>query len=210
MKTILAIAAMVVSPMAAQAATYTLDFSDPMAVCGNATCASNTPLLQSYGDVAGIVDVSYDSDISVAGLTPMYLWETGYDVLTNVIYGASGATSAITLTPAAGYRIELLGFDIAPYLQRVRDTRIQIEDFAQGVMFDTGVFTVPTSGVTHIDTSGAFTTTSGMRLLFGPDAYDVGIDNIQFSVVPAPVPLPASALLLMGAIAGFGALRRRA
>jgi len=56
--------------------------------------------------------------------------------------------------------------------------------------------------------------TSGFRLLFGPDGFNGGINDIIYSYAltdpgDAPIPLLASALLLAGGLAGLAALRRR-
>lgn len=65
-----------------------------------------------------------------------------------------------------------------------------------------------TSDVVGLDLSGFGSIT---RLLFDDSstAAGVGYANFSFDQVAAPVPLPAGGLLLIGALGGLAALRRR-
>jgi hypothetical protein len=57
----------------------------------------------------------------------------------------------------------------------------------------------------------AFSNPSGLTqtLTFGWDSYDATRGSLQISIAVAAVPLPAGGLLLIGAIGGLAALRRR-
>ena len=103
----------------------------------------------------------------------------------------------------------ITGFDIAPYLNRSRNTLVQVIDTATNALLVnqawTGEKTLPTGTVTSF--TGTWTSTSGIQINLGPDAWDVGISNITGSV--AVIPLPAAGWLLLGALAGLGVAARR-
>ena len=56
------------------------------------------------------------------------------------------------------------------------------------------------------------TTNAGLRLQWGPDGYNGGIDNLSFStalVEPGAVPEPATWAMLIGGFGAIGATMRR-
>jgi hypothetical protein len=207
------LAALTLSTTSAHAAsTYLLDFTG--SICGNGTqvCSDGSGISQDYGDVASEVDVIYDSATEVVGNQNVFFWGTGYESLTAIAYAASGSALVVGLSAAAGKEIVLHGFDIAPYLNRVRTSRVQVLDVTGGnSLFDTGAFTVSTDGITSFSNPGNWVSTF-LSIRLGPDAFDVGIDNISFTVRDigsgtAPVPLPAALPLL---VSGVGLLAARA
>ena len=108
----------------AQATTITLDFSGDICNGGNA-CFNGSSIDQSYGDIAGQLDVVYDADRNTAALEDLLSWGTGYETLTGVAYGLSSAGGwnsagglSIELQAVAGYQVTLMSFDIAPYSQQ--------------------------------------------------------------------------------------------
>ena len=202
------LAALFLSCTSASAATLSFDGD----ICaGGTSCSNGETVDQSYGDLTG-VDVIYDAYVSTAAQENLSYWGTGYETLTGVVYGFSGGGGAsITFEAMAGYEVSVGGFDLAPYANRVRTTQVTISELGGGVLYSTGPFVADTSDVTHF--ADVYTSTSGIVLTFGPDAYDIGVDNIEYSAslveTPAPVPLPASAVLLLGALGGLGAMRKR-
>ena len=69
------------------------------------------------------------------------------------------------------------------------------------------------TGINVQTLSPAITSAGTIYLQWGTD-WDIGIDNITYSVAldtpdVAPIPLPATAFLLVGALGGLGLMRRR-
>lgn len=200
--------------MPVSAATITLDFEGAICDSGGSLCSNGDDILQSYGDIAGQVDVVYDANRTTAATENLQFWSTGYETLTDVAYGVLGGGGlSVSLQAASGYGIMLSGFDFAPFFDRARNSLVRVIDRLDGtVAFSEDYAPVSTAGVTSLSFAGpAFTSAAGFDIWLGPDAWDVGIDNIAFSVDPlTPIPLPAAGWLLLGALGGMAGLRHRA
>lgn len=191
---------------AAQSATLTFDGN----ICSGASCSNGNSIDQTYGDIAGQIDVEYDANRSTAALDDLYFWTTGYETLTNVAYGTSGAGGlSIVINALAGFNVALSSFDIAPYINRSRNTLVQIIDLATNTLLVDDVYTpLSTAGVTSYNAGWA--STVGLQINLGPDAWDVAIDNVVYSATTAsPVPLPAALPLFLVALGGLGVASRR-
>jgi hypothetical protein len=209
-------ALLLVGAQGAAAATYTLDFSG--LICnGGMACMNGQEIDQTYGDVAGVVDVTYDRN-GAAGRQPAFYWSAPYETLMHVAYGDVGQSLLIFFTAAPGKEVTINGFDIAPYADRNAGTTVRVIDEANATVdFEQDFTTVSTQGVTSFAkpaTPGAWTSTI-MGIALGPDIYNVGIDNISFTVSEPngggvnPIPLPAAAWLLLGGLGALGAAARR-
>lgn len=199
------IAALSFALTAGMAQAAVLDFTGN--ICSGGPCNSWDTIDQSYGDAAG-VEVSYDGNIAAAGLQDLQYW-TSYSDLNGVAWGVNGATAEVRLE-AVGSSITLLGFDLGSYLSTNRTSRVQIFEIGNPTALLTN--DPITVGATHTSYDALnFVSNTGFLIQWGPDAYDVGIDNIAFNVgAPIPsVPLPASGLLLAGSLFGLRRLRRR-
>jgi len=209
-------------PGMASASVTILDFAG--AICGATgtdACGSGSQIGQSYDDTAGVIDVSYRSITNATGVTyEPYLkhWGTGYGDLAHVAWGGTDATNhqaEIVFTPAAGYEVALLGFDFGCYQNRTSCQTLNygIESLG-GTAIDAGA--LPTLYPGHGTLAlGALYVSDGIRLVWGPDSYDVGLANIAFDVrlidgTPPPVvPEPASWAMMIAGLGIVGSVLRR-
>ncbi|WP_103333538.1 VPLPA-CTERM sorting domain-containing protein [Pseudotabrizicola formosa] len=203
------------APMA-QAAPLILDFSG--SICGAAAdtvCGNGSFIGQSYGDIAGQLDVIYDGSRDNAGLFDVRHWAGGYETLPHVAYGEFvGGGLSILFQPLAGFAVTVSGFEIAPYASSISDTLVQVIDTAANTLLVNQSFTpLATGEVTSFN--GSWTSASGIQINLGPDAWNVGISNILYSVAavdpgtPPAVPLPAAGWMMLAGVGALGALARR-
>lgn len=198
-----AIATLAAVAPGAQAAV--LDFSGPACV-GNAACASGVQISSAYGDVPGALDVRYDSDFASSAVNdPLSFWDTGYGDLSGVAYGGDGPE--IFLKPLNGQSIRLLGFDLAAFGSG-RTSHIKVLSGA-GVE----LASIPSFGFgAHNSYSFNLASADGIRIRWGSDRSNVGIDNIEFELFARTggVPEPATwAMMILGFGAVGAAIRRR-
>jgi hypothetical protein len=212
----LAFAALLASAGTAQSNPVILDF-DPNIACGSGvTCANHTRIDNTYGDVAGIIDIIYDRDIlTTSSDDRLSHWNANYSDLTDVAWGAANDSSGraeIFISPLAGHYVTLHGFDLGSYPNTTRNSSISILSGTNAVLANLPLLSV--DGQTHYSYDTAHTSNTGIRIQWGPSAYNVGIDNIEFSWSrtppgPAPIPVPASLPLIATALVGLGLIARR-
>jgi len=192
-KAIVAISAMLVAggtlavglrPAKADVQTFDLTFDGP--ICGGACTPGYSTISQSYGDVAGVVDVQYNRDTSALTLgaagAEMRFWSTGYSNLTNVAYGANNGVSGfseIFLQPLNGRTVVLNSLDLGAW-SLPKEGGLTIVDGLGNVLFSTGSITIGSKHFTFDNISS----TTGIGILV-QNSFLVGIDNIQF-IVHAP------------------------
>jgi PEP-CTERM motif len=200
------------------AAVTTLTFSN---ACGG-ICAPYDTISQSYGDIAGVLDISYRSVVSngstvTAGAA--YFWSTGYGDLSDVIWGAQGGTLEIAFTLLApNKQIVFNSVDYATYGGLAVQTQLAL--FSSANAGNLYLPLIPSSALTaqgagHATWAPNLSSANGFILHFGSDAFNAAIDNLTFTIsnvnVSSPVPEPATWLSM---ILGFGlvgaAARRRA
>ncbi len=209
----------------ASAATTVLTF--PITSCadlnGPVTCGNNYTISQLYGDQAGL-DVSYRSLILPGNpadpgngvtQTSLFWYDTGfgggYGDLNGVLYGNNGAAEEITFAlTTPGNIVTLNSLDFAAFGAN-RNTSFRVYDLAYNLLYNSGAVVAPATG--HSSLSFNVSNGTGLRLQYGPDGFNTGIDNISFSINPVingAVPEPATwAMMLFGFGLVGSAMRRR-
>lgn len=200
--------------LAAPVSAATLDFSGD--ICGG-SCSNNALIDSDYGSVSGQLTVSYDFNVNNPSSPSALRWYgPDYSGLTGVAYGANGGRAEILFTPAAGFEVTITGFQLGAWPNTDRTSQVSVLDLDGTALFASPTLTI--AGTTPSTFVGPWTSSSGLRIQWGPDAFNVGIDNITFSVQQVGgsggvgvIPLPASLWLLGGgilALAGAGRARR--
>ena len=112
-------------------------------------------------------------------------------------------TTCAPFTPTAGYEVSLLGFDIATWQGAHPTVPVKILSGGGVTIFDS---TISTNTPLHnaLAVNSAYFA-DGIILRWGPNGYNVGVDNIRFDVRAidsgSAVPEPATWAMM---IAGFG------
>jgi hypothetical protein len=201
----------------ADAAVYVLDFAN--ATCnGGFVCGDYQPIDQSYGDIAGLLDVRTRYELTASFETP------GVGVKYRNIYFAGGDKVAvggvtddsgvpeIQLRPLNGAKVKLLQVRLVPASSFARTSEIRVVDTGtNATLYAEWPIHVGISAPTVRDF--AFESHQGLGVRWGPNGINVGLDSITFEVTPAPppppppggtnVPEPGIWALMM---AGFGAV----
>ena len=182
------------------AASLTFDGS----ICGG-NCGNGSRISQNYGDIAGQLDVRYDADTSTIAADDLFFWSTGYSGQTNVAYSMNSAANAsIFLKPEAGFSVTLNSLDIGAWQSVMRTTQLSVFDgLTNQLLFSTGQITFNNL---QLFTFNNLTSANGLKISLGPDSWNTGVDNINFTVVENqvnPVPLPAAAWLFGSALLSF-------
>ncbi|WP_294987254.1 FxDxF family PEP-CTERM protein [Sulfuritalea sp.] len=214
-KTSMAVALCLALAGTAQAADYTLTFA------GAATCAANScvdwqQIQQSYGDVAGIVDVSY-IDVLHPGNSLLW-WSTDYNDLVDVAFANGGdgdgqSHGRIEIKSLNGQAVTLNSMDFGAWPDATRNTHIRVTAMGGGPNLFSYDGAIGIGATTHNSFAPSVSSANGVWIDWYSTAYNVGIDNVNFSIGGniAPVPEPETyAMMLAGlGLLGFAARRRR-
>lgn len=197
-------------------AATTLNFASE---CGG-VCAAYGTVSQSFGDVAGVLDVSYRSVASSGSTTTAgaaYTWSSGYGDLSSAIWGTqNGALEIAFNLLAPNKQITLNSVTFAAYSGNIVQTQFAIYSLGSAGGFflpllPSGSLTSLGSG--HETWSPNFSSTSGFVLHFGPDGFNSGIGELSFTVsdvaAVAAVPEPATWLSMIVGFGLIGAAARR-
>lgn len=191
-------------PNAPALCTSAADGSGPLITCGNGSNFS-----QSYGDVAGVVDVIYNAPRINATQTLQW-WSTSYNDLYGVLWATGGDANSlarIDLVPTAGQFVTLNSFELGAWVNTTRATNIAISDLATGALLFsfTGDVGSATAGATLFTPNAV--STGGLRIEWRDSAFNVGIDNVSFDV--SPIPETGTWALMAAGLAVVGAAARR-
>ncbi|MDZ7890646.1 MAG: PEP-CTERM sorting domain-containing protein [Rhodoferax sp.] len=171
----------------------------------NGAVSNGVSLAQTYGD-GPTWDVTY-RDLTTPS-SSLLGWTTGYQGTRDVLYsGTSDANShgRITIAPYAGYQVTLNSFDLTPYLpNNPLGFSSQWAVYAAG---GTPSFASVGPLTTLTTFSPALSSTTGVVIEWKTSAYDMGIDNIRFTVTA--VPEPETYALLLAGLGVVGAIARR-
>lgn len=215
------LAATSLAALPGQASAALLDFAGNICgAAGTSACGDGSQIGQNYGDIAGQVDVSYRSFHGGTGVTyEAFLkhWTGNYGDLRNVVWGGPSPTvykAEIIFTPMAGYEVALISFDAGCYVNRASCQTLNYEISSLGGAAIGGGAT-PTLYPSHasVAVNSAYFA-DGIKLVWGPDSYDTGLDNILFEVRAiqqggGAVPEPATWAMLMAGMGIVGASMRR-
>jgi hypothetical protein len=176
-----------------------------------AACVDGRQINQSYGDTA-LVDVQYRAVASglADSSNALRFWSGQYNNLTNVAYGSNSGTS-IFFAPVAGYQVTLNSFSLGAWFNAERSSQYTIVNGLGQTLFSSGPLTIGTGNIASTFAVN-LTSASGIGVVFGPEGFNVGIDNVDFTLsqITGGIPEPATwAFMILGFGAIGGALRSR-
>ncbi len=183
---------------------------------GGFACINFASIDQSYGDTAFVdVQTRYDSTGSASSANALQFWNSDYNELSNIAFGTPSSSGAsIFFAPIAGYQVTLNSFNLGAWPNRIgAPSQFTIFDGTGATLFSSGLIQVGQLGNLSSFYNVGLTSANGIGLLFGPESYNVGVDNINFtvsSIVSSAVPEPATwAFMIFGFGAIGGAMRRQ-
>jgi len=219
MKRHLVTASLLLAAGASQA--YVLDFGNgpnPPSICSSsdiqglgATAACNDSLyvLQSYGDVAGVVDVGYQQPLYTDSRSLRW-WDTNYNDLYGVLWAdggdGPGSHGRIELKPLSGSAVTLTHFDMGAWSNNTLGTKVNVYEIGSSTPLFTYVGKVG-AGLEHASFNVSVSSTKGLWLDWQDSAYNVGMDNVTFTV--GAVPEPSTYVMLLAGLAVCGAIARK-
>jgi PEP-CTERM motif len=165
---------------------------------------------QSYGDVAGLVDVTYGylAPSSNTSSSSLQTWSTGYDDLSySAWWGQQGGNdrAQVTLESVGGSAVTLTSFDLGVWSNgRGVPETVRVLEIGQSTPVFTQSFS-ENANLHHTFTVN-LTSTSGFVIEW-TSPWWVSIDNIDSTA--APVPEPGTWALMLGGLLVVGALARR-
>ena len=155
----------------------------------NGNSGNGSAISASFGSIAGILDVSYSNPTDTSLLTQFKFWSDSYSGSPAAYAGTGDVNSVgfITLTPLNGYQVTLNSFFIGSWPNSDRNTSYTIDNLSTaGVDTSSGAITV--NGTVGLLVSSGLSSNSGIKIGFGPTAYNVGINYINFTISAVPEP----------------------
>lgn len=183
------LASLILSAPNAQAGV--LDFSGNICGDGTQACSNYSSINQSYGDVAGQLNVIYDGDISTPASTSLQYWDN-YTGQLGVAWGSNNATSEIFLSPLSGYQVTLTSLTFGAFNNIARNSQLSLLDGNDSILSNSDSFSV----LNPVTFSVNVTSANGIKIRWGTD-FNVAIDNINFTITPVPE-VNTYAMMLVG------------
>lgn len=204
---------LLVACSAAQAGV--IDFNQPSVACTAAvdgsgptgSCGNYSYIAQSYGDVAGVLDVQYSAP-RLTDPHSLRWWDSNYNNLSGVAWADSSdgdSKARIDLVPLNGQAVTLTHFDIGAYANTTRNTTLTVSAIGGPVLYtySGNVGVLPANVASSFD--GSWSSATGIRIEWQDSAYNNGIDNITYQMTPVPEPavflMMLTGLILLGGIA---------
>lgn len=175
------------------------------------SCTTGNYISQSYGDVAGVLDVTYEAP-RIGGGRSLRWWDKNYNNLYGVVWadGGDGNSQArIDLQPLNGQQVTLSSFDLGAYSFGTLATTVSVTDLQSGATLFSFTGSVGNSNVSATTFTPNVSSVNGLRITWQDSAYNVGIDHITFNVTAVPEPGTVALMLAGLTLVGAAARRRR-
>jgi hypothetical protein len=175
------------------------------------SCSNYGLLSQAYGDVAGVVDITY-IDVLNANDTLRW-WDANYNDLKRVAWAngsdaPGGSHGRIEVKSLNGEAVTLNSMDFGAYSDTTRNTNIRVTAIGGGAALFSYSGAVGFGTTAHNTFLPAVSSNNGLWIDWYDTAYNVGIDNVSFRIAPVPEP-ETYAMLLAGLALVSGIARRR-
>ena len=178
-------------------------------------CGTYNTIDQGYGDTANLdVQYRFDSTGSASEANTLRWWAASYNDLVGVAYGTPSISGAsIFFAPTAGYSVTLNAFNLGAWPNRTgAPSQFSIFDGLGNTLFSSGSILIGEPGNIASLFTPNLTSASGIGVKWGPDSYNVGIDNVTYSVNPltaGAVPEPSTWAMMLAGLGLLGASMRR-
>ncbi|OYU98102.1 MAG: PEP-CTERM sorting domain-containing protein [Burkholderiales bacterium PBB5] len=173
------------------------------------SCGDGSYLSQTYGDLAGVVDVTYSAP-RLSGES-LHWWSTDYNTLYGVAWAGGGDANSlgrIELKPVvSGEVVTLQSFDLGAWPNSARGSTVTVYAIGGGTALFSWSGTVGQSGNLPTHFTPGVSSATGLWIEWRDSAYNVGIDNIHYTV--GAVPEPAAWLSLAAGLVGLAGWARR-
>lgn len=173
-------------------------------------CTNSFYIQQTYGDVAGVIDLSYSAPRIVTDSRSLRWWDSNYNDLYGVLWAEGGdgnSMARIELKPTGGGVVNLTHFDLGAYSNATLGTTVNVFELGGGPALFSYAGSVGSGSTTHNSFDINVSSSKGLWIEWQDSAYNVGIDNVTFTV--GAVPEPSTYALMLAGLIACGAVARR-